>query len=317
MLKSIFIKNWKSFNTEGITVPLTNLNILIGGPGSGKSNFLSSVELIRRLTPVAVSDVSFNHSQRYDEAFPAMISGLTSSTELSFVFTERKRTKAHGVGLHVSDMNANGRNLDRFERHQFLCYSNFSDFACQSLRDEELTESLEDVAARKDKTAVKLLKELLKEAIDGFVKHDSMYIEDAYLEEQFVVMYLTVAGKKLNTRCLSQGVRNFVEICSGVRLSESKLISIENPDAGIHPDLFPKLAEQIKIASETKQVILTTNSREFLDCFNDRVGDICVVSNEGTGTKIERLDPVKMKVWTDKYNLSHLWASGHLGANRW
>ncbi|MDE7255168.1 MAG: AAA family ATPase, partial [Helicobacter sp.] len=47
LLSRIKLKNLLSFNEEGIDMGLRNLNVLVGANGSGKSNLIEALSLLR------------------------------------------------------------------------------------------------------------------------------------------------------------------------------------------------------------------------------------------------------------------------------
>jgi predicted ATPase len=55
------------------------------------------------------------------------------------------------------------------------------------------------------------------------------------------------------------------------------LIAVDEPEAGLHPSMFPIIAELAAEASERTQVILTTHSPQFLDAFQAVVPTTTVV----------------------------------------
>ena len=47
LLKSLQLKNFLSFGDDGAAIQLRPLNVIIGANGSGKSNFIEAIDLIR------------------------------------------------------------------------------------------------------------------------------------------------------------------------------------------------------------------------------------------------------------------------------
>jgi predicted ATPase len=92
---------------------------------------------------------------------------------------------------------------------------------------------------------------------------------------------------------------------------------IEEPELGLHPDMFPTLSDLLRDASTRTQLILTTHSRTLVECFSDAPECICVCEKFDGATEIKRLEADRMKVWLEKYSLGQLWSSGEIGGNRW
>ena len=96
-----------------------------------------------------------------------------------------------------------------------------------------------------------------------------------------------------------------------------KLVCIEEPELGLHPDVLPSLARLMQAAAERTQLIVTTHSETFVDAFHDQPDAVVVVERDSKGTHLERLNPDELKVWLDKYRLGDLWMRGKLGGTRW
>lgn len=92
---------------------------------------------------------------------------------------------------------------------------------------------------------------------------------------------------------------------------------IEEPELGLHPDMIPALADLIRDASTRTQLILTTHSRDLVECFSDEPQSVCVCEKIEGETHVLRLNEERLKVWLKDYSLGQLWASGEIGGNRW
>lgn len=95
------------------------------------------------------------------------------------------------------------------------------------------------------------------------------------------------------------------------------LICIEEPELGLHPDILPTIARLLKKASERTQLIVTTHSDVLVDCMTDTPESVLICEKTDDGTKLERLNPERLKSTLEKYRLGELWSSGAIGGNRW
>lgn len=95
------------------------------------------------------------------------------------------------------------------------------------------------------------------------------------------------------------------------------LVTIEEPELGLHPDMLPVIAGLLIDASERTQLIITTHAPGLVDALTDQPESILVCERSDTGTTIERLDAQRLKPWLEKYRLGELWTSGQLGGTRW
>ena len=92
-------------------------------------------------------------------------------------------------------------------------------------------------------------------------------------------------------------------------------IVIDEPELGLHPAAISILAEMLTEVTERpthgKQIIISTQSVELLDCF--KMEDIIVADREGGESVFRRLDPESFKVWIEDYTLGDLWKKNILG----
>ncbi len=96
-----------------------------------------------------------------------------------------------------------------------------------------------------------------------------------------------------------------------------RLICLEEPETGLHPDTIGPLARMLKEAAQHTQIIVTTHSRQLVDYFTDTPEDVVVFDKEDGATKMRRLDREELKVWLDSdYDLGEIWARNGFGGNR-
>lgn len=92
------------------------------------------------------------------------------------------------------------------------------------------------------------------------------------------------------------------------------LIAIDEPEIGLHPSMFPIIAEYAAEASKRTQVIFSTHSPQFLDAFSNYDVTTTVTSWKDGETKIKNLDGQALKDWLEHYSLGTLFLSGDLEA---
>lgn len=66
------------------------------------------------------------------------------------------------------------------------------------------------------------------------------------------------------------------------------LICIDEPELGLHPEAIMIIGDLIKIASQSTQIILSTQSTQLIDCFEPE--DIIVANRNNESTCFERLN---------------------------
>ena len=114
---------------------------------------------------------------------------------------------------------------------------------------------------------------------------------------------------------LSDGTIRFMAILA-VLLSPSPppIVTIEEPELGLHPDAVSLLADVMVEASSRTQIIATTHSDAFVSALTEQAGSVLVCENL-RGTTVDRIDPEKLKFWLEKYRLGEIWRIGEIGGN--
>lgn len=94
------------------------------------------------------------------------------------------------------------------------------------------------------------------------------------------------------------------------------VIIIDEPELGLHPMAISQLAEMIKEASVSSQVIVATQSPQLIDEFEAK--DIVVIESDKDEsgryhTISKRLDENELEGWLEEYSLSELWNKNIIG----
>jgi predicted ATPase len=95
------------------------------------------------------------------------------------------------------------------------------------------------------------------------------------------------------------------------------LICIEEPEAGLHPDILPTIAELLVDASQRTQLIVTTHSETLISALGDYPEAVIVCERDERGTRLERLEREPLLDWLAKYSLGKMWRMGQIGGNRY
>ena len=118
----------------------------------------------------------------------------------------------------------------------------------------------------------------------------------------------------LNGYSFSDGTLRFIALATLLLQSNPpEIIIIDEPELGLHPAAINKLAELAKRASHKRQIILSTQSTNLLNCFD--VGDIIVVDRADNQSVFRHLSGEELGKWMDDYNLSisDLWEKNMIG----
>jgi predicted ATPase len=87
--------------------------------------------------------------------------------------------------------------------------------------------------------------------------------------------------------------------------SPPKLLIIDEPELGLHPEAIEVLAELIRLHSKETQFILATQSPTFTDFFQPE--DIVTVNRVNGETQLEHLDLPSLQQWLTEYSVGQLW----------
>ena len=69
-----------------------------------------------------------------------------------------------------------------------------------------------------------------------------------------------------------------------------RLVCIEEPELGLHPDILPSLADLLRETSERCQLIVTTHSDILVDALTETPESIVICEKENGQTKLKRLE---------------------------
>jgi predicted ATPase len=125
-------------------------------------------------------------------------------------------------------------------------------------------------------------------------------------------------SQKVSARRLSDGTLRFIFLAA-ILLQENlpRLIVIEEPELGLHPDMLGALAKLLRQVSQKTQIIVTTHSTDLVNEFSDEPETILISESHEGSSSIRRLDKEKLGSWLTDYSLGDAWRVGALGGNRW
>ena len=115
---------------------------------------------------------------------------------------------------------------------------------------------------------------------------------------------------------LSDGTIRFVALLATLLTPDPpRVVCIEEPELGLHPDAVAQLADLLVEASDRMQLVVTTHSDALVSALTSQPEAIVACERPGAGTELRRLDPEKLASWLENYRLGDLWRMGELGAN--
>ena len=113
---------------------------------------------------------------------------------------------------------------------------------------------------------------------------------------------------------LSDGSLRFIALATLLLQPESlrpSVVLVDEPELGLHPYAITLLASLLKRAAVKSQVIVATQSPLLLDHFQPE--DVLVADRVNGATTLRRLDGEKLSEWLEDYSLGQLWEKNEIG----
>ncbi len=320
--KSIRIRNLLSFGPDSPELVLKPINIVIGPNGSGKSNLLAALWLLSEpgdiFDPVIPGGIEWkwNHEQQ-SRAF------IEIETE------EKKYPCEYHVGKNyqgvLGSSDSAGKHIQSFSDLFF-----FRDWQYGPTAPVRSGPQPIDLSSERLRTDGRNLAHVVKRIRENeqsnakfmeFLTELYEDISDVTVEEAHAYYFLYVLENEQKRRVerISDGTLRYLALLAILCDPEPpKLICLEEPELGLHPDLIHVIARAIRYASERTQIIATTHSVSLVDDFTDMPESIVVCEKIDGSTELRRLDLEEMAPFLAKrHRLGELWTSGLIGGNRW
>ncbi len=98
--------------------------------------------------------------------------------------------------------------------------------------------------------------------------------------------------------------------------NRGKVVCIEEPELGLHPDMINGIARLLDEKSTETQFIVSTHSESLLD--NCELEDILIFEKDDmNSTSVNRYSEADFKGWYQQFFPGRMWRAGDLGGNRW
>ena len=339
--KSIQIQNLLSFGPESPELELRPINLVIGPNGSGKSNLLAALSLFR---PRAERRAIIENGGGYRNWFHEFNSEPKTAVKISFgnaatwvnsyEITLNENQNRCSFGECVMGGVAGGTDATRTKiailddelQDSIFFFRDWQygptapvrygpqpiDFSNKRIREDarNLAHVLKRV--KEDARSYSVFMEFLSELYENI---DDVQFTEA---EDYLFFFVIEQGRKVPAARVSDGTLRYLALLAVLCDPEPpKLICLEEPEMGLHPDLIQIVAKAIRYASQQTQIIATTHSVLLVDKFTDSPESIVVCEKIDGSTELRRLDPEEMEPWLEEYRLGDLWTSGQIGGNRW
>ncbi len=145
----------------------------------------------------------------------------------------------------------------------------------------------------------------------GFVYREDIDLDDSIELEWF---HADDPDTVLSPSQLSDGTLRF--ICLSTLLLQPvelqpELILIDEPELGLHPAALTLVAEMLQHASDSRQVIASTQAPDLLSEFAPE--DVVVVNRHEGASTFTRLNGDDLREWMEEYELGEIWKMNIFG----
>lgn len=141
---------------------------------------------------------------------------------------------------------------------------------------------------------------------------------DVIVEGGTVQVFLTEGDYTIPATRLSDGTLRYLCLLAILLDPDPpRLICIEEPELGLHPDIIVKIADLLIDASTRTQLVVTTHTQILIDAMTEHPEAVLVCEKHAGQTIMNRLSRDALRDWLKKYRLGQLWLRGEIGGTRW
>ena len=347
MLTKITLTNFLSYGPGPQAIDLQPLNVLIGADGSGKSNLVEALSILRAVprdvtlpirrgggveewiwrgdssaerADASRIEVTFQAHQVSNEALRYALE--FGSEAGAFVVLSEHLTSDVAPTVYVRSENGLAAPMaTRFDRTQsvlsqlrdpvaypevsavgdalkkILIYRAWSFGPDSTIRescraDVETSHLLEDFSNLPARLAVLKRDPAIKRRLLELLKEVSPAYNDIEVtpEGGRLQLYVTEGERNVPAHRLSDGTLRYLALLAILLQPGANLVVIEEPELGLHPDMFPTLRDLLVEASARFQLVVTTHSTQLVDGLTDHAESVLVCEKENGTTRLVRLD---------------------------
>ena len=349
-IREISIEGFRSIlKIEKLT--LRPINVLIGANGSGKSNFLGAIQLLKSTALSASSTFEFVARSGGADRILHFGSKVTKAIKFEVGFSDvladfrvhlpRGDNDQLYPALWISDTELPSdfaatlkpqpglAPVLEFVRSRVDCWRfyHFQDTGAASPM--KMTADLHDnrqlradglnlaaflfLLSKKHPNAYTQIRQTVRQAAPFF---DDFILQPSELNEEKILLEWRHRGSDayFNASSLSDGSLRFIALATLLLQPEShrpSVILLDEPELGLHPYAITLLASLLKQTSHTSQIIVATQSPLLLDHFEPE--DVLVADRVKGATTLHRLDGENLAAWLEDYSLGQLWEKNEFG----
>lgn len=143
---------------------------------------------------------------------------------------------------------------------------------------------------------------------------DDFTLEPSRWNENKIILEWKEIGSEsvFTVHQLSDGTLRFIALATLLlQPYPPALMVIDEPELGLHPHAISVLAELIKAAGETSQILVSTQSVTLVNEFEPE--DVIVVERSQGESLFRRLNGDELANWLEEYSLGDLWMKNVIG----
>ena len=336
-MERVAVRNLFSFGDDEQSLWMTPVTVLVGANNAGKTNFLKCLRLFQhapiwpRHRPLSVHRAS-QESDAVAEygTVEALITGeghgrfaflhtlqVRDDRYMSERLMPREPSHAPAILRGMVPSPAGGIGHHDWKPTANRAFQNYRDMTFLGM-DDDVTAPTAEWAMR----AVGRLKPGRMAAMGEVIRAlDETVARVEAGDGDSPLRIIDHWGRRVNPAYWSAHTLRFMVTAATLLAAERhSVIAIEEPDAGLHPDLTPELHRLVIEASAHAQVIFTTNRYATVDMFTDTPEYVVAVENAPNGTVLNRAKAELVLPFLENRearSLTDLWSQGHLGGNRY
>jgi predicted ATPase len=145
----------------------------------------------------------------------------------------------------------------------------------------------------------------------------SIEITSLYGGQSYLSLCENNMSRAIGALHISDGTLLFLLLeCIFYNPLRGKLVAIDEPERGLHPDMIRSVAEMIKWAAQESQLIVATHSPHLLNQFE--LEDILIFEkDENNATIVKQTSEDDYPDWEGEYLPGQMWLYGKIGGKRW
>lgn len=159
------------------------------------------------------------------------------------------------------------------------------------------------------------------ERLEGTFRNINSHFRSIEITNLYGQSYLSIREKNLSRAIgalhISDGTLRFLLLeCIFYNPLRGKLVAIDEPERGLHPDMIRSIADMIKYAAKQSQIIVATHSPHLLNQF--RLEDLLIFEkNEDNSTVVNKISEDDFPNWEGLFLPGQMWLLGQIGGKRW